>query len=880
MSSPIIPNSFSYNDFPQGGSSMPMIIAGRDPSDTTDAQYAAGYTWLSSLDQGGSGNMFVQSGNSAGLPNWTAVTAGAGGTLNTLSDGTTTVLPSGGNIDLIGTANQIVVTSSAPAHQLTFTLPSSIIAPGSLTVTTSLTVTGAVILNGGVTVVGGLATDTLTSTGATTLATTGASISTFGNTTGTSGLTLSVGTNNFVQEGAATSTTWISKGQTTGTTLIGGSAQTGAITVGSSSGAVNSVLIANGSGSTTVSLANVTTAGATVNIMEGANTVANVFNLSSGAVAGDNTVNILSGNAVGGVLTFNVFGSASATTGGIVNIGTGAAAHVLNLGNATAATASQIIMLVGTGSSPDFKVDGLATSKYEIGESTTSGTITIGGSAQNTGFITLGHSSASSTVKIQSGAGASTTTIGEGTGAANVTSINSGATSQNSTINLMTGAMGGGTHAVNILTGNSSVGTETFNVCTGTGAAALNIGTGTVGIKTIAIGGTAANVITIGNTQTTGSVAIGNALTSGTVTVGGTAGTGAITIGQATNITGQTVFINSGASIAGPNVVSVLAGATPAANQTFNLMTGVGTAGTYAVNVLTGNSTGTTQSISLGTGSARTDITLGGTGANVIKINDTTTAGTVSIGNAMTSGTIQIGGSAQTGATAIIIGPSTAAGGATYQIGNATNTGAQVIDIASGSTATAASTVNILNGATPAASTSLNIMNGAASAGTQAFKLLSTGATRAGTVNIADGAAAHTVVIGSLNTTAKTTLQSGTGGISLATGATTPGLVSVTPSTDTQASPAAASTIDSRVGSVIFTGFTTASAGSQVFTITNSLVSATSAIFVCVSNLGAADAQMTLTRVKPGAGSFTVSTTNNGAAALNGNVIVNFWVIN
>jgi len=53
-------------------------------------------------------------------------------------------------------------------------------------------------------------------------------------------------------------------------------------------------------------------------------------------------------------------------------------------------------------------------------------------------------------------------------------------------------------------------------------------------------------------------VAIGNALTSGTVTVGGTAGTGTITIGQATNATGQTVSINSGASIAGTNIVSIL----------------------------------------------------------------------------------------------------------------------------------------------------------------------------------------------------------------------------------------------------------------------------------------------------------------------------------
>jgi len=36
---------------------------------------------------------------------------------------------------------------------------------------------------------------------------------------------------------------------------------------------------------------------------------------------------------------------------------------------------------------------------------------------------------------------------------------------------------------------------------------------------------------------------------------------------------------------------------------------------------------------------------------------------------------------------------------------------------------------------------------------------------------------------------------------------------------------------------------------------------------------------MTVTRVTPGAGSFTVTLTNNGAAALNGDVLITFWII-
>jgi hypothetical protein len=36
---------------------------------------------------------------------------------------------------------------------------------------------------------------------------------------------------------------------------------------------------------------------------------------------------------------------------------------------------------------------------------------------------------------------------------------------------------------------------------------------------------------------------------------------------------------------------------------------------------------------------------------------------------------------------------------------------------------------------------------------------------------------------------------------------------------------------------------------------------------------------MTVGRVIPGAGSFTVSAINNGAAALNGNIVLAFWIL-
>lgn len=103
------------------------------------------------------------------------------------------------------------------------------------------------------------------------------------------------------------------------------------------------------------------------------------------------------------------------------------------------------------------------------------------------------------------------------------------------------------------------------------------------------------------------------------------------------------------------------------------------------------------------------------------------------------------------------------------------------------------------------------------------------------------------------------------------------GLITMDPVTTTSAT--AAATLNANVGQIGFTGFTTAAAASQAFTITNSLVTTASMILVTVANLGSNDAQMTLTRVNPGTGSFVVTATNNGAAALNGTVLVNFWVV-
>lgn len=104
---------------------------------------------------------------------------------------------------------------------------------------------------------------TLTSTGATTLATTGASTNTFGNTTGATSLSLLVGTGNFVLNGVGASTYSIGAATTTGTITIGGTAQTGTIGIGGSS-AANMINIGIGTGANTVNIA--TTGTGTVTI--------------------------------------------------------------------------------------------------------------------------------------------------------------------------------------------------------------------------------------------------------------------------------------------------------------------------------------------------------------------------------------------------------------------------------------------------------------------------------------------------------------------------------------------------------------------------------------------------------------------------------------
>src|SRR6185503_13982749 len=124
---PFIPCPFTYGDVPGGeGAVAIMTIAARDPS--TSDKLSSGTLWLSDLFQGGSGNLFVNEGFVAGVPTWTALSAGAAGGVSTISG----VFPVGGNINMSSTPNQIVATPSLPSHEVIFSLSPVLITPGSI----------------------------------------------------------------------------------------------------------------------------------------------------------------------------------------------------------------------------------------------------------------------------------------------------------------------------------------------------------------------------------------------------------------------------------------------------------------------------------------------------------------------------------------------------------------------------------------------------------------------------------------------------------------------------------------------------------------------------------------------------------------------------
>ncbi len=247
---------------------------------------------------------------------------------------------------------------------------------------------------------------------------------------------------------------------------------------------------------------------------------------------------------------------------------------------------------------------------------------------------------------------------------------------------------------------------------------------------------------TVGN----GAVSIGNATNTGAITI--TVGTGNFSLVGS----GHTVGI---ANDAAANLVTV-GSTTGAASLTLQAGTGNMLLATSTTGTITAGTAGMTGAISIGVSTAGQPISIGtAAGADTIVMGNVT-AGTSLTLNAGTgnmlaatsaTGTITVGSAAMTGA--ITLGLSTA--GQIINIGNAINVGAQTINIGSGNSG---------------ANSAVNILNGVGTAGAQTFNLMASGGT-AGFINIGNGAAANTLIAGSTSGAAATTIQGGTGGITL-----------------------------------------------------------------------------------------------------------------
>lgn len=118
-----------------------LQLATRAPT-SSDTAYVKGNLWLDT--SAATAYMWPGSGD------WISLGSGTTGAIVTLTgDSGGAISPVGGNIDILGTANQVTVTGTAGT--LTLTLPSAITAPGSLTTTTSLAATTTVTGGTGVT---------------------------------------------------------------------------------------------------------------------------------------------------------------------------------------------------------------------------------------------------------------------------------------------------------------------------------------------------------------------------------------------------------------------------------------------------------------------------------------------------------------------------------------------------------------------------------------------------------------------------------------------------------------------------------------------------------------------------------------------------------
>ena len=95
---------------------------------------------------------------------------------------------------------------------------------------------------------------------------------------------------------------------------------------------------------------------------------------------------------------------------------------------------------------------------------------------------------------------------------------------------------------------------------------------------------------------------------------------------------------------------------------------------------------------------------------------------------------------------------------------------------------------------------------------------------------------------------------------------------------NTATSTSAAGTLNTLSGKIITEALTTAVASTYAMVLTNSIITATSTVQAEVFSLTNTTPGFQVTAIVPAAGSCTITCTNNGAAAINGTVVITFYI--
>lgn len=560
---------------------------------------------------------------------------------------------------------------------------------------------------------------------------------------------------------------------------------------------------------------------------------ADSFNIASSGgvdVDGAGEINITSSQAAATALHF----VASDAAGGItVTTGTGGFLPTTSgkftvISTDNAAQAIELHANGGTSETIRLRADqGTAATSIDLLSDV--GGITLNGGLASASAINLNASAVGGGMSLNSGtAGVTLVNTGKISLAG---SLASDITVTGAAVDLTLSTVGG---SLNLLASQAASDAVVINASDAVGGVQIQAGTGGV---------------LIGDQVDCTTIDVGNIAPTATRTItvgGGTIVTAAVTDtinvatgGATTNANSiKTVNVNTGGVTLGQVLTNIATGAVTSGTHTTAIATGNRAAGTMAVNLLTGTGT-KTLNVGNADGLSTSNI-LGPVNINVNQNNN------VAINSGTSNGSITIG---NTSAGAVVLNSAS-----TIAIGDA-SAGAITVDTAAGIS---------LDGATAS--------NFTVTGASQDLTLSSAG----GSVNItATEAAANAIVLNAIDAAGGIDITTGGGSVDISSA----GFVTMLPVSDTQASPSDTSVLNVNVGAATFSGFTTAAAASQTFIITNSVVTTASVVFVSVCNEGANDAQLEITRVKRFSGSLTVTVKNVGAASLNGNVTVSFWVI-